>query len=93
MSYETKYHPHLCNEIMLFARRRKRFGFMKWACLVAALALGIILRDKDFGTEFLIPGDSAVTVAAIEDFTEDLKKGVSFAAAFEDFCVEIVVDD
>lgn len=40
--------------------------------------------------ELILPGDGAVTAAALEEFAEDLGSGLPIAAAAEDFCRRII---
>ncbi len=40
--------------------------------------------------DILLPGDAAVTAAALSDFSENIRAGNSFLNAFEVFCLEIL---
>ena len=40
--------------------------------------------------ELALPGDGAVTAAALEDFAEDLGSGLPISEAAEDFCRRIL---
>lgn len=40
--------------------------------------------------QLLLPGDAAVTAAAIQDLTSALKTGQSFSDAFADFCLQVI---
>lgn len=40
--------------------------------------------------ELLLPGDAAVTAAALQDFTLALKTGESLSSAFADFCHQVM---
>lgn len=40
--------------------------------------------------ELLLPGDAAVTAAAIQGLTSALKTGQSFSDAFTDFCLQVI---
>lgn len=40
--------------------------------------------------DLLLPGNEAVTAAALEDFAEDIRQGQSFGQAVEAFCREII---
>lgn len=39
---------------------------------------------------FLLPGDAAVTAAALQDFTQALKIGEPLSNAFADFCQQVI---
>ena len=93
MSYETKYHPDLCKNYPVPGKTKKTAGVLKWLCVLTALLLGVSLHKKGFWFDFLIPGDSAVTVAAVETLSEDLKDGIPFKTALQNFCIEIVADE
>lgn len=40
--------------------------------------------------EFLLPGDAAVTAAALQDFTQALKTGEPLSNAFAEFCQRVI---
>lgn len=40
--------------------------------------------------EILLPGDAAVTAAALQDLTLALKTGESFSNALTDFCLQVI---
>lgn len=40
--------------------------------------------------EILLPGDAAVTAAALQELTFALKTGESFSGAFSDFCLQVM---
>lgn len=40
--------------------------------------------------ELLLPGDAAVTAAAIQNLTSALKTGQSFSDAFANFCLQVI---
>lgn len=82
-----------------FGEEKKRpAGNRKWtgvmaAVLVIALVFGAI-AVKNTGLRwvqnYLLPGDPAVTAAALEGMIEDLKNGDSLGNAVTAFCREIV---
>lgn len=90
MSYEMKYHTHLCKDLKMPTKRKEGRAFAKWLFILLALIFGIGLRSRGFWLDFLIPGDAAITAAAVETFSENLKDGLPFKTAFENFCWEIV---
>ena len=92
MSYETKYHPHLCKGLPLKTRKRDATKKIKWILLVCLLMAGINFHSRVFWKEFLIPGDAEHTISAIETFAENIKSGNSLGVAFHDFCLEIIED-
>lgn len=63
------------------------------AALVAALVFGAI-AVKNTGLTwvqtYLLPGDPAVTAAALDGMVEDLRNGKSLGEAVKDFCQEII---
>lgn len=40
--------------------------------------------------ELLLPGDAAVTVSALQDFTQALKTGAPLSSAFTEFCQQVL---
>ena len=53
-------------------------------------AMGIKSSGLDFVKNYLLPGDPAVTAAALEEMAEDLRQGESIVSAFRAFCEEII---
>lgn len=47
-------------------------------------------RGKAVLNKLLFPGNAAVTVAALEDFTVELKSGEELSGAFETFCRRVI---
>ena len=76
-------------------KSRFRLGRKGWVAiaLVLVLVLGAMAVKSsglDFVKTYLLPGDPAVTAAALEDMAEDLRQGESLFAALREFCEEIV---
>ena len=90
MSYEMKYHPHLCKGLTLKTRKRNAHNKIKWIILVCLLLVGINLRNMEFWRDFLIPGDTERTISAVETFAGNIKGGDSFETAFRNFYMEIL---
>lgn len=65
------------------------------ACLLISLLAGAALWPRGVGVlrELLIPGDPAVTVAALEALAEDLHNGESVQGALTDFCTQVAALD
>lgn len=72
---------------------KRRNSVIAAGILVAALILGAF-TVKHTGLrwvqEYLLPGDPAVTAAALEGFAQDLREGESIKAAITAFCWEIM---
>lgn len=72
---------------------KRRNSVIAAGILVAALILGAF-AVKHTGLrwvqEYLLPGDPAVTAAALEGFAQDLKEGESIKDAITTFCREIM---
>lgn len=47
-------------------------------------------KGKEVLREMLIPGDPAVTVAALEDLAQELETGAELGDALENFCRTVV---
>lgn len=66
----------------------------------ALAALGLILfcllvncvwpRGAEVVREILIPGDTAVTVAALEEFAAELEAGEELSSALQTFCRRVI---
>lgn len=71
-----------------------RFPVMLGACLLAFLLLvnGLWPRGGQVLRELLLPGNPAVTVAALEDFAQELKAGETLESALESFCRKVFDD-
>ena len=91
MSYRITY-PSFGEEKKLPVRRERWAG-------VAAVALVVILvfgaiAVKNTGLTwvqtYLLPGDPAVTAAALDGMVEDLRNGESLGEAVKTFCEEII---
>lgn len=74
--------------------RPGRFPVMLGACLLAFLLLvnGLWPRGAQMLRELLLPGNPSVTVAALEDFAQELKAGETLESALESFCRKVIDD-
>ena len=79
------------------AKRQKLTAFPKKTAakasgIVAAVLLLVVLFSLCGGqiVDFLLPGDPAVTEAALEEMVTDLGEGEGFRDAFAAFCQKIV---
>ena len=61
-------------------------------CVLALVAGAIAIKHAGLSwvQEVLLPGDPAVTAAALENMVENIKEGNSIAEAVTAFCREIV---
>lgn len=64
-------------------------------CLVLSLLLVSAFwpRGREMMERLLIPGDPAVTAAALEELSEDLQSGESIQDALDAFCRQVLVND
>ena len=91
MSYSVYYSPQTKKKFP-----EKTRGHVKWRQVVAVmilicLVIGIVpLYKSGVLRELLIPGEPAITVAALETLTENLQEGMPFQLAVETFCGEIL---
>lgn len=62
------------------------------ACVLALVAGAIAIKHTGLTwvQEVLLPGDPAVTAAALENMVDNIKEGNSIAEAVTAFCQEIV---
>lgn len=69
-----------------------------WPSVIAVTCVGMLLTGaitiKSVGLkwvqEVLIPGDPAVTAAALEEMVAELRQGTSLTEAVTSFCQEII---
>lgn len=89
MSYQIEY-----NTVGLPKPKGKPQKTPNWALLCVALCLLLALGIKCLGLpwvqQVLLPGDPAVTAAALENMVADLKGGASLIGAITAFCQEIL---
>lgn len=87
MSYKIVYGP--VNSKQSLRRQLGRRILVK--LVVAALVIGLrFVGVGDMVRQWLIPGDAAVTAAAWEGMTEEIKGGEQISTAFADFCRRII---
>lgn len=90
MGYRVEY------ETVSKVRRMEQKTARVPALTAAAFLLFLILvvnfwpKGKAVLQEILIPGDPAVTVAALEDLAEELETGAPLSDALENFCRTVV---
>ena len=70
--------------------KRKGIYSAVFVLLLVFVAISIKVSGLTWVQEVLLPGDSAVTAAALEDMVTDLRNGDSLYEAIKAFCQEIV---
>lgn len=91
MSYSVFYSPQTKKKFP-----DKKETHVKWGRVIAVMVLicigiGIVsLYKSGVLRELLIPGEPAITVAALETLAENLQEGMPFQQAVEAFCGEIL---
>lgn len=72
--------------------KRSWRSVMAVSCVAALLTGAITIKSVGLKwvQEILIPGDPAVTAAALEEMVSDLRQGTSFVDAVTAFCQEII---
>lgn len=93
MSYKTRYHLSFTQKFSFSNKRKIAFKFISCTVILGMLLLGLHLRDTEFWREFMIPGDPAETLSAVESFAGSIIEGATFDSAFREFCVDLVQDD
>lgn len=68
--------------------KKKPFGFYR--IVIAAVCVLLLIVGRKAVMRALVPGDSAVTVAAVQGMVSDLREGIGFRDAFFAFCREIL---
>ena len=75
------------------SNRRRHSAVRMAVVLLILLAVipGFLLYDGEYTLQrILFPGNTAVTVSALENMAENLKEGVSFSDAFHCFCLRVL---
>ena len=91
MSYKIKYRSF--GEEKRMPKDTGRRKAVAAAVLVLALVFGAMsvkLKGLFWVREYLLPGDPAVTAAALDGMAEDLRNGESLKDAIVAFCREIM---
>lgn len=73
--------------------RTWRIHWKRWSVAMASVALALMLilpGGRLAIRDLLLPGDEAVTAAALEGMIEDIQDGDSVGEALETFCREIL---
>ncbi len=89
MGYQISYNNVAAPEIK-DGKRPKRFTAAILVLIVVVLALAFQAIELPWVQNYLIPGDDAVTAAALEGMVKDFKEGASFIDAITAFCEEII---
>ena len=68
------------------------FALMLCGCILAFVVLTVCFWSEGAQVmqKLLLPGDAAVTVAALEDFAAELQAGEQLPGALENFCRSIL---
>ncbi len=90
MAYSVYYSPRTAKKFPSKGSKHKKTKRFFSALLIICIA-GVLLQLYRSGVlyELLIPGEPAVTVAAMEMLARNISEGMPFLQAAETFCVEI----
>ena len=90
MGYIIRYqHGKIAQHPIL--RKKRRTALTGISFLIFLLAACLYWPEgREYLKSIFIPGDSAVTVAAMENFSQSLKNGASLRDGFTVFCIEIL---
>lgn len=77
--------------------KKQKHGLFR-PLLMTAMCLAVFLflvtafwpRGAQILRIWLLPGDAAVTAAALEDFTQELRNGEELVSALENFCRKVI---
>lgn len=92
MGYRVDYQP--IKKVRGAEKMRSRVPFFTALCLLLFLLLvnSAWPRGAEVLRGLIFPGDAAVTAAALEDFTVELRSGQPLSGAFESFCRKIIME-
>ena len=91
MSYRIRY-PSFEKEKMYLKGKHRRAGVVAGILTLILFfgAMSVKHKGLRWVQTYLLPGDPAVTAAALEDLAADLKEGENLKDAISDFCREIM---
>lgn len=74
-------------------QRKRSLPFLIFSgCLLAALLFSIVLKDeRTILLRILFPGDVAVTMASLDNMLTQMKDGMPFVDAFQNFCTQVIL--
>lgn len=90
MGYRVDYQP--VKKVRGLGKRTARAPALAalFLILFCLLVNSVWPRGAEMLRELLIPGDAAVTVAALEAFTTELEAGETLSGALEGFCRKVI---
>lgn len=90
MGYRIEYQP--VKKVRGMEKRISRLGALTAVCLLLFLLLvsAVWPQGASAVQSFFLPGDAAVTAAALEGLTADLQAGVGWSDALELFCIRVI---
>lgn len=88
MAYQIKY--NLVGPNRRTAKKSKRVLVIVTALGISCLVITAL--HLPWAQNLLLPGDSAVTAAALEDLADNLQQGESFMDAITAFCRNIIAN-
>lgn len=89
MGYRVEYQP--VKKVRGAEKKTSRAAALTALCLVLFVLLvnGFWPRGQAVLRQLLVPGDAAVTVAALEDLAQELRSGEALPSALESFCRKV----
>lgn len=92
MGYQITYEP--IPKLRRVEKRRSRIAALTGICLLTFPGLTYALWPEGWEAlrTFLLPGDPAVTAAALEELGRELKSGTELSDALQVFCHSILKD-
>ena len=90
MSYQIQYNPDFWKDRPQKKTERLNGKFLNiWGIILCVAALAVAFQYRDAIKDYLIPGDCAVTTAAVNHLCEKLKDGEPIKEALMEFCFEL----
>ena len=86
MSYKMDYGTNTSTQIV---KKKSNRGLRR--CIVLGVMIALIIVCAT--TDILIPGDAAITKAAMSEFVSDIKGGEQVVDAFAVFCQTVLQGD
>lgn len=94
LGYRIEYNAVNSKKVSILYHNRKRITKLLLLLISLMILLILILPTcRSVIWHFLLPGDGAVTAAAIDGLVLDISEGQSITNAIQNFCREVIVND
>lgn len=89
IQYDPEKNAQYPSKAVRHGRKGRYFVIAIFLCMIFVLAI----RYRSAVQDWLIPGDTAVTTAAFETFSDEVRNGKPLGEAIAAFCKEVIVHE